>query len=61
VVAARPLRGLGASRARLAQEAAWREGHRRLDNGRQVQAVMGLAMACRPSVDWCGYWQRAAH
>lgn len=44
---------------RYAQEASWREDHRRVDNGRQVQGVMGLAMACRPSVDWCGYWQRA--
>ena len=48
----------GAYLVRYAQEAAWREDHRRLDNGRQVKAVMGLAMACRPSVDWCGYWQR---
>ena len=38
---------------------AWREDHRRVANGRQVQAVAALAMACRPSVDWCGYWQRA--
>jgi transposase-like protein len=45
--------------ARYAQEASWREDHRRVDNGRQVQAVMGLAMAAPPSVDWCGYWQRA--
>lgn len=45
--------------ARYAQEAAWRQDHRRADNGHQVQGVMGLAMACRPSVDWCGYWQRA--
>jgi len=45
---------------RYAQEAAWREDRRRVDNGRQVQAVMGLAMRCAPSVDWCGYWQRAA-
>jgi hypothetical protein len=30
-----------------------------VDNGRQVQGIMGLAMASRPSVDWCGYWQRA--
>ena len=29
------------------------------DNGRQVQQITGLAMACRPSVDFCGYWQRA--
>lgn len=43
---------------RYAQEASWREDHRRVDNGRQVQAVMGLAMASRPSVDFSGYWQR---
>jgi len=44
---------------RYAQESAWREDHRRTANGAQVHGVMGLAMACRPSVDWCGYWQRA--
>jgi transposase-like protein len=44
---------------RYAQESAWREDHRRVDNGRQVQGVMGLAMAAQPSVDFCGYWQRA--
>jgi hypothetical protein len=44
---------------RYAQESAWREDHRRVDNGRQVQGVMGLAMAAPVSVDWCGYWQRA--
>ena len=48
----------GAYLVRYAQESAWREDHRRVDNGRQAQAVMGLAMACRPSVDWCGYTQR---
>jgi hypothetical protein len=46
---------------RYAQESAWREDRRRQDNGRQVEAVAGLAMGLRPSVDWCGYWQRAAH
>lgn len=51
----------GAYLVRYAQEAAWREDHRRADNGRQTQAVAGLAMASRPSVDWCGYWQRSAH
>jgi hypothetical protein len=51
----------GAYLVRYAKEASWREDHRRVDNGRQVQAVMGLAMASRPSVDWCGYWQRAQH
>ena len=27
--------------------------------GRQARGVTALAMACGPSVDWCGYWQRA--
>jgi transposase-like protein len=44
---------------RYAQEAAWREDLRRVSNGEQVHAVVGLAMRCRPSVDFCGYWQRA--
>jgi len=44
---------------RYAQESAWREDHRRVANGTQVRAVMTLAMACPPSVDFCGYWQRA--
>ena len=46
---------------RYAQEAAWREDHRRTASGRHVNVVMALAMACPPSVDWCGYWQRAVH
>jgi hypothetical protein len=50
----------GAYLVRYAREAAWREDHRRVANGAQVQAVMGLAMAYQPSVDWAGYWQRAA-
>ena len=45
---------------RYAQESAWREDHRRVDNGGQVRGVVGLAMAAKPSVDFCGYWQRAA-
>ena len=44
---------------RYAQEAAWREDLRRVSNGDQVHGVVGLAMRCRPSVDFCGYWQRA--
>jgi transposase-like protein len=44
--------------ARYAQEAAWREDLRRSGNGDQVHSVAGLAMRCRPSVDFCGYWQR---
>ncbi len=41
-----------------AQESAWREDRRRVDNGTQARAVIGLAMACKPSMDFCGYWQR---
>jgi hypothetical protein len=44
---------------RYAQEAAWREDLRRVSNGEQADGVVGLAMACPPSVDFCGYWQRA--
>ena len=32
---------------------------RRVSNGDQVYGVVGLAMHCKPSVDFCGYWQRA--
>ena len=44
---------------RYAQEASWREDYRRLDNGGQVRAVVSLALSSKPSVDFCGYWQRA--
>lgn len=44
---------------RYAQEASWREDNRRLPNGTQARNVVALALAARPSVDWCGYWQRA--
>ncbi|NOG72666.1 IS1595 family transposase [Roseicella sp. DB1501] len=44
---------------RYAQEAGWREDHRRDPNGAQVKRVVGLAMMAGPSVDFCGYWQRA--
>ena len=44
--------------ARYAQESAWREDHRRECNGTQVKQVVALAMQARPSVDFCGYWQR---
>ena len=43
---------------RFAQEAAWREDHRREANGSQVDRLVGLAMHNKPSVDFCGYWQR---
>jgi hypothetical protein len=41
-----------------AQAASWREDHRGISNGDQVYMVSGLAMKHRPSVDFCGYWQR---
>jgi len=43
---------------RYAQEAAWREDSRRVANGEQVSRVAELALARKPSVDFCGYWQR---
>jgi transposase-like protein len=43
---------------RYAQEAAFREDARRVANGEQVTRVAELAMAAKPSVDFCGYWQR---
>jgi transposase-like protein len=49
----------GSYLVRYAQEAAWREDLRRVSNGEQAQGIVGLAMRCRPSVDFCGYWQRA--
>jgi len=48
----------GAYLVRYAQESAWREDHRRTPNGAQVDSIVSLAMASRPSVDWSGYWQR---
>lgn len=43
---------------RYAQEAAWREDNRRTANGEQIFRVAHLALNARPSVDFCGYWQR---
>jgi hypothetical protein len=43
---------------RFAQEASWREDHRREANGSQVDRIVALAMHNKPSVDFCGYWQR---
>jgi len=44
---------------RFAQESAWREDHRKDPNGSQVDRVVALVMKNKPSVDFCGYWQRA--
>lgn len=46
--------------AAYANEMAWREDHRRVDNGRQAALVAGAAMRNRQSRSWTGYWQRAA-
>jgi transposase-like protein len=43
-----------------ANEMAWREDHRRVDNGRQAALVTGSALASRQSRQWTGYWQRVA-
>ncbi len=48
----------GAYLLRYAQEASWREDHRRMANGEQVSRLAGLAMKRKPSVDFGGYWQR---
>jgi len=44
---------------RFAQECAWREDHRKDPNGSQVDRVVALVMKNKPSVDFCGYWQRS--
>ena len=44
---------------RYAREVAFREDHRRASNGAQFGTVVGLVAKSRPSVDFCGYWQRA--
>jgi len=41
-----------------AGEAAWREDHRRKDNGSQAMMVVGAAMDAAVSRQWKGYWQR---
>ena len=43
----------GAYLVRYAQERSWREDHRRVSNGDQVDMVSSLAMKRGPSVDFC--------
>ena len=43
----------------FANEAAWKEDHRRLSNGELSCRQVGLAMAHPVSRVWAGYWQRA--
>jgi transposase-like protein len=45
--------------ARYAAESAWRDDHRRMSNGAQFRAIGALVAKNKPSVDFCGYWQRA--
>jgi transposase-like protein len=49
----------GAYLVRYAREAAYREDHRRDTNGMQFRGVVTLVTKNGPSVDFCGYWQRA--
>ena len=49
----------GAYLDRYARETAFREDHRRTANGEQFGTVVGLVAKNGPSVDFCGYWQRA--
>jgi hypothetical protein len=44
---------------RYAQEAAWRDDLRGVSNGEQAHGIVGPAIRCKPSVDFCGYWQPA--
>jgi hypothetical protein len=44
---------------RYAREGAWREDIAGRTNGTHVDAGATLAVACKPSVDFCGYLQRA--
>jgi ISXO2-like transposase domain len=48
----------GAYLLRYAQESSWREDNRRSSNGEQVNRLATPAMVQKPSVDFCGYWQR---
>jgi transposase-like protein len=41
-----------------ANEAAWREDHNRIANGRQAGLVLGATLASKQSRSWAGYWQR---
>lgn len=43
-----------------AHDAAWKEDHRRLDNGMLAHRAIGLAMDHGVSRQWKGYWQRCA-
>jgi transposase-like protein len=42
-----------------AHEAAWKEDHRRLDNGALAHRALGLALNQKRSKFWSGYWHRS--
>jgi transposase-like protein len=42
-----------------ANEAAWKEDHRRLSNGVAFARTLGLALTSPVSRQWAGYWQRS--
>ena len=46
--------------SQYAHEAAWKEDHRRMDNGALAFRALGLGLAHGVSRSWKGYWQRAA-
>jgi transposase-like protein len=48
----------GAYLGRYASESAWRDDHRGMSNGEQFRSIVGLVAKNKPSVDFCGYWQR---
>lgn len=43
-----------------ANEAAWKEDNRRLDNGTLARRALGLALNHKVSRVWSGYWHRSA-
>ncbi len=43
-----------------ANEMAWREDNRRVDNGTQYTMIAAAALAHSISENWKGYWQRSA-
>jgi hypothetical protein len=47
--------------SQYANEAAWKEDHRRLSNGVAFNRTLGLALHHPVSRIWAGYWQRAAY
>jgi transposase-like protein len=46
--------------AAYANEAAWREDHRRVSNGEQYLMIAGAALRSPVSKTWAGYWHRSA-